>query len=97
MAKEKAKRSIYQLVSKIQNEIEENEEIDIEIKAPAIAKGKSADLINNTMFIVKNLVSKNSMNTSSDNIVGGTNESEAQLDKKDNGENSNGVEMKNNA
>lgn len=82
MAKEKAKRSIYQLVSKIQNEIEENEEIDIEIKAPAIAKGKSADLINNTMFIVKNLVSKNNMNTSSENIVG-TNESEAQLDKKD--------------
>lgn len=48
------------------------------------------------MFIVKNLVSKNNMNTSSENIVG-TNESDAQLDKKDNGENSNGVEMKNNA
>lgn len=64
MAKEKAKRSIYQLVSKIQNEIEENEEIDIEIKAPAIAKGKSADLINNTMFIVKNFTSKNMNNTS---------------------------------
>ena len=85
MAKEKAKRSIYQLVSKIQNEIEENEEIDIEIKAPAIAKGKSADLINNTMFIVKNLASKNMNNTSAENI--GTNESDQQtqhLDK-DNG------------
>ena len=47
---------------RIQNEIEDNEEIDIEIKAPMIAKGKSADLINNTMFIMRNLTSNNMRN-----------------------------------
>ena len=71
MTKEKAKRSISQLMSKIQNEVEENEEIDIEIKAPTIAKGKSADLINNTMFIVKSLSQKQASNGSlGENVVG---------------------------
>ncbi len=59
-------------MTKIQNEVDENEEIDIEIKAPTITKGKSADLINNTMFIVKNLSQKQGSNGSSmsENVVG---------------------------
>lgn len=53
---------------RIQNEIQDNEEIDIEIKAPMIAKGKSADLINNTMFIMRNLTSNNMRNGVNTNI-----------------------------
>lgn len=53
---------------RIQNEIQDNEQIDIEIKAPMIAKGKSADLINNTMFIMRNLTSNNMRNGVNTNI-----------------------------
>lgn len=74
---------------RIQNEIQDNEEIDIEIKAPMIAKGKSADLINNTMFIMRNLTSNNmrngvntNMGTIDEHTIGEQQQKQAnQLDK----------------
>ena len=79
---------------RIQNEIEDNEQIDIEIKAPMIAKGKSADLINNTMFIMRNLTSNNmrngvntNMGTIDEHTIGEQQQKQANQLDKDSGEN----------
>lgn len=79
---------------RIQNEIQDNEEIDIEIKAPMIAKGKSADLINNTMFIMRNLTSNNMRNgvntnmcTIDEHTIGEQQQKQANQLDKDSGEN----------
>jgi len=53
-AQEKAKQSIARIVSSMVSQ-DYHDDIDLEIKAPNIARGRSAELINNTVFLRQTL------------------------------------------
>jgi len=53
-AEEKAKKSVAKIITSMKGQ-EFHEDIDLEIRVPTVARGKSADIINNTFFLRKTI------------------------------------------
>jgi hypothetical protein len=53
-AEEKAKKSVAKIITSMTGQ-EFHEDIDLEIRVPTVARGKSADIINNTFFLRKTI------------------------------------------
>ena len=50
MAEEKAKKSIAKMVSSMVSQ-DYHDDLEVDIKIPSVVRGKSSDLINNTVFL----------------------------------------------